>query len=99
MSRSRDTPPRRVTIGPKSVASLVVMPMPDDDSFAGFIQRIRAGDARAAEELVRRYESDVRVAVRARLTDPLLRRQLDSLDVCQSVFASFFVLPQRANTS
>ena len=61
-----------------------------DDTFADFVRRIRQGDAAAAEELVRRHEFDVRVAVRARLTDPLLRRQLSSLDVCQSVFASFF---------
>ena len=30
------------------------------------------------------------VVIRARLTDPNLRRQFDSLDVCQSVLASFF---------
>lgn len=61
-----------------------------DDSFTEFVRRIRAGDPLAAEELVRRYEVEIRVAVRARLTDPLVRRRLDSLDVCQSVFASFF---------
>jgi RNA polymerase sigma-70 factor (ECF subfamily) len=31
------------------------------------------------------------VAVRARLFDPEMRRQFDSLDICQSVLASFFV--------
>jgi RNA polymerase sigma-70 factor (ECF subfamily) len=31
------------------------------------------------------------VAVRVRLTDPRLRRHFDSMDVCQSVLASFFV--------
>jgi RNA polymerase sigma factor (sigma-70 family) len=59
--------------------------------FAALLARVRAGEARAAEALVRRYELVVRVAVRTRLTDPALRRQFDSLDVCQSVMASFFV--------
>jgi RNA polymerase sigma-70 factor (ECF subfamily) len=62
-----------------------------ENPFADFLRRIRAGDARAAEELVRRYETTIRVAVRARLTDPVLQRHFDSMDVCQSVLASFFV--------
>ena len=33
----------------------------------------------------------VRFEARLRLTDPRLRRQYDSLDICQSVLASFFV--------
>src|SRR5262249_25537139 len=60
-------------------------------SFAEFMQRLRGGDARAAEELARRYESAIRLAVRTRLTDPALKRQLDSADICQSVLASFFL--------
>jgi RNA polymerase sigma factor (sigma-70 family) len=60
-------------------------------SFADWMLRVRAGDAGAAAELVRRYERAIRVAVRLRLTDPRLRRQLDSMDVCQSVLGSFFV--------
>ena len=40
--------------------------------------------------MVRQFESAVRVAVRVRLTNPSLRRQFDSMDICQSVFASFF---------
>jgi RNA polymerase sigma-70 factor (ECF subfamily) len=59
--------------------------------FGEFIRRIRAGDGQAAEELVRRYEPAIRLAVRTRLTDPALKRQFDSVDVCQSVLASFFV--------
>lgn len=54
------------------------------------LDRVRLGDERASVEIIRRYESAVRVAVRTRLTDPRLRRQFDSLDVCQSVLASFF---------
>jgi RNA polymerase sigma-70 factor (ECF subfamily) len=65
--------------------------MSDDAPFADFIRRIRAGDAQAAVELVRRYEAVVRLEVRVRLSDPRLRRVLDSMDVCQSVMASFFL--------
>jgi RNA polymerase sigma-70 factor (ECF subfamily) len=59
-------------------------------SFRELLERVRGGDAAAAEELVRSYESDIRIAVRMRLSDPALRRQFDSIDVCQSVLASFF---------
>ncbi len=65
--------------------------MSDDASFAEFVQRVRAGDEQAAAELVRRYESAIRLEVRLRLRDPRLRRAFDSLDVCQSVLATFFV--------
>lgn len=60
-------------------------------AFAELIRRVRAGDDQAATELVRRYEPAIRLAVRARLTDPALRRLFDSLDICQSVLGSFFV--------
>jgi RNA polymerase sigma-70 factor (ECF subfamily) len=62
-----------------------------DTDFASLIARVRAGDAAAAEEIVRSFESAVRVAVRTRLLDPALRREFDSMDICQSVLASFFV--------
>src|SRR5262245_284793 len=65
--------------------------MADDSTFADFIKRIRAGDADAAEELVRRYEPAVRLEVSRRLGDRRLRRLFDSMDVCQSVLASFFL--------
>jgi RNA polymerase sigma-70 factor (ECF subfamily) len=63
----------------------------DAVSFSELVQRVRAGDQNAAAELVRQYEPAVRRAVRMRLTDPRLRRTLDSVDVCQSVLANFFV--------
>jgi RNA polymerase sigma-70 factor (ECF subfamily) len=66
-------------------------PVAEPFDFADFLARVRRGDAPAAEELVRQYETAVRVAVRARLNNPTLRRQFDSVDVCQSVLASFFV--------
>jgi RNA polymerase sigma-70 factor (ECF subfamily) len=62
-----------------------------DNSFAELIHRIRNGDARAAEELVRRYEPAIRLEVRMRLGDVRLRRAFDSMDICQSVLGSFFV--------
>lgn len=65
--------------------------MSDPTPFVELVQRVRAGDERAAEELVRAYETPIRVMVRSRLTDPALKRQFDSVDVCQSVLASFFV--------
>jgi RNA polymerase sigma factor (sigma-70 family) len=63
------------------------------DEFAEFIGRVRAGDGQAAAELVRRYEPEIRLEVRTwlRLRDPRLRRVFDSMDVCQSVLASFFM--------
>jgi RNA polymerase sigma-70 factor (ECF subfamily) len=65
----------------------------DGNAYAEFVRRLRAGDEQAAEELVRRYEAEVRLEVRVwlRLRDPRLRRVFDSMDICQSVLASFFV--------
>jgi RNA polymerase sigma factor (sigma-70 family) len=65
--------------------------MSDDNVFADLIRRLRAGDPRAAEELVCDYEPAIRLEVHFRLRDPRLRRAFDSMDVCQSVLASFFV--------
>jgi RNA polymerase sigma factor (sigma-70 family) len=63
----------------------------DPPGVTELIRRIRAGDDRAAAELVERYEPAIRREVRLRLEDPRLRRVFDSMDVCQSVLASFFV--------
>ena len=65
--------------------------MQPDEDFNDLIGRLRRGDAEAAAELVGRYEKEVRRAIRIRLTDPRLRRTLDSLDICQSVLGNFFV--------
>jgi RNA polymerase sigma-70 factor (ECF subfamily) len=65
--------------------------MDEDRSFLELIRRVRAGDEAAAADLVRRYEPAVRRIVRLQLRDPRLRRVLDSMDVCQSVMASFFL--------
>ena len=62
-----------------------------DAIFIEFVRRIRAGDDAAAEELVRRYEPLIRREIRLRIEDDRLNRAFDSVDVCQSVLASFFV--------
>jgi RNA polymerase sigma factor (sigma-70 family) len=61
-----------------------------EDSFPELIAGIRACDERAAAELVRRYEPEIRREARFALRDPFLRRTFDSMDVCQSVLCSFF---------
>jgi RNA polymerase sigma factor (sigma-70 family) len=58
--------------------------------FATLIQRVKAGDEAAATELVRQYEPEIRRHIRFRLTDPEIRRFLDSMDICQSVMAQLF---------
>jgi RNA polymerase sigma factor (sigma-70 family) len=65
--------------------------MLDESTFTAFIKRIRSGDDQATAELVKRYEPEIRREVRLRVRDPRLRRDFDSMDICQSVLASFFV--------
>jgi RNA polymerase sigma-70 factor (ECF subfamily) len=65
--------------------------MDDAETFQSLIAKVRGGDQAAAAELVRRYEPMVRRAARVRLSDARLGRFLDSMDICQSVMASFFV--------
>lgn len=65
--------------------------MTESNSFAGLIQRVKAGERQAAEELLREYEPAVRRAIRVRMVNPALRRTMDSMDLCQSVMGSFFV--------
>jgi RNA polymerase sigma factor (sigma-70 family) len=65
--------------------------MPESESFAELVQRVRAGDPDAATELVRRYEPAIRRVVRVRLGGGRLAALFDSMDVCQSVLGSFFL--------
>ena len=65
--------------------------MSEESAFHDLIRRVRAGDEEAAKELVRLYEPAIRREARVRLVDSRLRRLFDSMDICQSVFASFFV--------
>lgn len=63
----------------------------EQEQFRHLLQRVRAGDGDAAATLVREYEPAIRRIVRVQLTDPRLRQVLDTMDVCQSVLANFFV--------
>jgi RNA polymerase sigma-70 factor (ECF subfamily) len=65
--------------------------MSPDDSFVALMERVRARDGQAAADLIRLYEPAVRRVVRIQMRDPRLRRTLDSMDICQSIFGSFFV--------
>jgi RNA polymerase sigma-70 factor (ECF subfamily) len=64
-----------------------------DDGFADLVSRLRSGDEQAATELVRLYEPQIRREVRTwlRFNRRHLGRLLDSVDICQSVLANFFV--------
>lgn len=65
--------------------------------FTELLERVRKGDPAAAEECVRLYEPEIRRAARVRMTDPRLRRLVDSIDICQSVFGRFFVHAANGN--
>ena len=62
-----------------------------EGTFLEVMQRVRAGDETAALELHATYADQLQRIIRVRLTQPALRRQMDSIDICQSVFADFFV--------
>jgi RNA polymerase sigma-70 factor (ECF subfamily) len=63
-----------------------------DEAFHELMVRVQAGDADAAAELIQKFEPEIRLEVRVRLRvqDARMRRLLDSLDITQSVLASFF---------
>jgi RNA polymerase sigma-70 factor (ECF subfamily) len=65
--------------------------MTEDSSFHDLMRRVRAGEEEAATELVQIYQPEIRRIVRVRLAKPNLQRLFDSLDICQSVLAAFFV--------
>jgi RNA polymerase sigma-70 factor (ECF subfamily) len=65
--------------------------MNQDLPFRDLLDRVRAGDQPAAAELLKLYEPQIRRVIRVRLTSPSLRRQMDSMDICQSVMGDFFV--------
>src|SRR6476660_817013 len=65
--------------------------MSEAERFSALLTRLRNGDESAARELVTRYEPLVRREVRLRLRDRRVGRVFDSMDVAQSVFATFFV--------
>jgi RNA polymerase sigma-70 factor (ECF subfamily) len=61
-----------------------------DDQFFELMKRTKNGDQDAARRLVAEYEPEIRRAARLRLTNSKLRRIVDSIDICQSVFGRFF---------
>ena len=63
----------------------------EHEPFRTLLRRVRSGDAHAAAQLVRAYEPALQRQVRMQLTDPRLRRVLDTMDVCQSVLGNFFI--------
>jgi RNA polymerase sigma-70 factor (ECF subfamily) len=65
--------------------------------FTALMERVRAGDQEAARELYERYNEHVQRIVRWRLEERL-RRQYDSMDLTQSVWASFFDVPAQQYT-
>jgi RNA polymerase sigma-70 factor (ECF subfamily) len=60
-----------------------------DDDFNDCMTRAKAGDAGAIQEFLSRFESEVRIMVRARLPRRL-RSRFDSVDFVQAVWQSFF---------
>lgn len=62
------------------------------ESFQHLLQRYRDGDAEAGQTLYRQYSDHIRRAVRAKLHQRM-RTIFDSGDFLQSVWASFFMLP------
>jgi len=60
-------------------------------SFDELIRRVGNGDEQAAAHLVRDFEPVVRRVLRGRLRGGRTRREFDSMDICQSVLAIFFV--------
>jgi RNA polymerase sigma factor (sigma-70 family) len=67
-------------------------PRKEATDFADALRRVRAGDERAAQELVKAQEGTIRRAVRYVLMKyPRARQMMDSVDVAQEVLLSFFV--------
>jgi RNA polymerase sigma-70 factor (ECF subfamily) len=60
-----------------------------NDSFHEFLTRLRARDGDAARELFRRFTGQLVTLARRRLDGPL-RHKIDSEDVVQSTYKSFF---------
>jgi RNA polymerase sigma-70 factor, ECF subfamily len=64
--------------------------MPDNDSFADLMARLRIGEGGAAREVFERYARALVALARERLSAGL-RKKVDPEDVVQSVYRSFFV--------
>lgn len=64
----------------------------EDSEFTELMARLKEGDSLAIERLLKSYEDEVRLIVRARLPQAL-RSQFDSMDFVQAVWASVLVGP------
>jgi hypothetical protein len=65
--------------------------MVDAPTFDELIRRVRVGKQDAATELLRRYKPAIRGAGCILLEEARLGLLLDSIDICRSVMASFFI--------
>jgi RNA polymerase sigma-70 factor (ECF subfamily) len=65
--------------------------MASETPFPELMAKLRGGDEEAAREFLKRYEPYVRRFARQKLTNLDLRREFDSIDICQSVLGAFFV--------
>jgi RNA polymerase sigma-70 factor (ECF subfamily) len=65
--------------------------------FARLMERVRAGDPQATQEVFLRYSDAIRRVVR-RYLHQRLRTQYDSVDILQTVWASFFQVPPERYT-
>lgn len=65
--------------------------MIDNTLLSALLAGVRRGDQEAAKKLLEVYSEPVRRFVRVQLRHSILRRRVDSVDICQSVFAEFFV--------
>ena len=64
--------------------------MLNEDEFQALMAKTRDGDQEAALKIVEIYEPEIRRAARMKMKDPRMRRIVDSMDICQSVFGKFF---------
>lgn len=60
-------------------------------TFSTFLTQVRDGNPDAARWLIDEYGPQICRTIRMFLTDPRLRRTVETVDVCQSVFGAFFV--------
>jgi RNA polymerase sigma-70 factor (ECF subfamily) len=67
----------------------------DDRNLAGLIEQAKVGNEAAVSDLLRHFETEVRMMVRVRLPRAL-RNQFDSMDFVQAVWQSVFTGPDRA---
>jgi RNA polymerase sigma-70 factor (ECF subfamily) len=89
--RIRSEPDKKWEKWIRHSGSTITMGAMSEQSFAELLGRIRQGDEQAAAEVVRLYEPIIRRAIRYRLSNAQMRHALDSMDICQSVLASFFI--------